>query len=222
MSTAEAEALLAGSGRICVRMKRAPDGRIVTADRPHEPTIDKGPFAGLSVAALAAFIGLSQATAAAAGVLPGGTPQEQQAPVGTRSVRAGSDSTLSGTVQYWFNHSPLGGARVVAVDETTGEEYTVHASDDGTFVLPVRAGSYTVAVTVEGFFPFGSGGVRVKPGGNAVVRAELNIVPIGEWVTIYPDTPPPRLSTLDPRDGGSAKGSLWQRAFDRLKALFGR
>ena len=52
---------------------------------------------------------------------------------------------------------------------------------------------------------------------------------------VYPDTPPSRLSSLDPRDrravyvraakGQSAlatRDSIWQRVIERLKALLGR
>jgi len=54
-------------------------------------------------------------------------------------------------------------------------------------------------------------------------------------LAVYPDTPPSRLSTLDAPDGRAgraraAKGqsalptrdSIWQRAIEPLKALFGR
>jgi len=54
-------------------------------------------------------------------------------------------------------------------------------------------------------------------------------------LAVYPDTPPSRLSTLDARDrragqAREAKGqsalatrdSNWQRAIDRLRAVFGR
>ena len=48
----------------------------------------------------------------------------------------------------------------------------------------------------------------------------------------YPDTPPSRLSALDARDRGAGRAraesalptrdSIWQRAIEPLKALFGR
>ena len=207
MTTAEAEALLArGDERICVRVRRGPDGTLLTADRQPASTIERGPFAGMSVVALAAFIGLAQAAPFAAPEPQGVDRTQRQANAREQQRPARQpEGTLSGTVRHSFTRDPLGHARVSAIDELSGAQYSTESRDDGTFSLRVPSGLYTVSVTVPDavgeFFPYGVGSVAVKRQRTTQLNVKLSMFVQGEWIRLYPKAPPPPLGTLDPRDG---------------------
>jgi hypothetical protein len=218
MTADEAEALVSRSGeRICVRYVRGADGVTLTADRPTKP-IQKGPYAGLSAAALAAAVALSQAACSPA-VPRAGNTDEPQAP--SRMRTAGPMGTLSGQVARADDGTP-----VVVISESTGEEFVARIRK-GSFSLDVPEGTYTISVNEDNEFttPAGVGGVEVHPRRTATIELELGFQVMGDVRRLYPDTLPPPLSdlnetpvtgTTDPQTTNSRGQSL----VDWVKDLF--
>jgi len=222
MTTTEAEALLfAGTERICVRYVRGADGAILTADRLVK--IQKGPYAGLSAAALAAAVALSLPSCSTPASQPAVSEREQ--PVSDRAgvtARSGL-GTLSGRV-HGYTDVAINGARVVVISESTGEEHVTRTRDDGEFSLELPAGSYTISVTDgELSFPAGEGGVEVRSGRISAIDFELHVRPIGEYSRAIPDTSPPPLPELnEPLVSTDSRWSLadaWGRLVERAKRL---
>jgi hypothetical protein len=179
---------------------------VLTADRQAASTIERGPFTGMSIVALAAFIGLSHvAPLVATEQQLSDRPQRQANTQQPQRPAPLAEGTLSGTVRQSFTRDPLGQASVSAIDELTGTQYLTQSRDDGAFSLRIPSGHYTVSVmfaeTAGVFFPYGVGGVAVKTQRTTQLNVELDLMPMGEWIRLYPNVPPPRLGTLDPRDG---------------------
>jgi hypothetical protein len=222
MTTAEAEALIfRDTERICVRYVRGADGAILTADRLVK--IQKGPYAGLSAAALAAVVALSQP--ACSTPANQATVSERERPASNR-VRVSPEltqGTLSGHVDTWGNRG-IDGARVVAISESTGEEHITQSGYDGEFSLELPPGSYTISVTHEFFSQSGEGGVEVQSGQISTRKIELRPPVMGEVVRIYPNTPPPPLPELNeppmpPSSSKSSIGDMWERLVERTTRL---
>jgi hypothetical protein len=211
MTTAQIETLLApGDNRICVRLCRGSDGRIVTADHPaatatwsgvqeHTAHIRKSPFSGASVAALAALIGMAHPAVGSATAAQAQRTHESPR-AGASPDRRKTEGTISGVVRQTHNEAEIADAAVVVISEETGEEYTTRSSNKGTFMLKVPEGLYTVSVTGDFSIPGGASSIKVNARRTSAVVVELSLQIIGEYVRMYPDTPPPPLSTLEPRD----------------------
>jgi hypothetical protein len=220
MTSAEAEALIfSGTERICVRYVRDADGAILTADRLVK--IQKGPYAGLSAAALAAVVALSQPACSAPESQRPASGSERQTTDASRVAPRPGSGTLSGQV-----HSPGGtvdDARVVVISESTGEEHVVRTRD-GAFNLELSPGSYTISVTNEWAVPAGEGGVEVQSGRISTREFDLRLPIQGETRRLYPDAPPPPLPELNepPVPSSSRKSSIadmWNRLVERMKRL---
>jgi Carboxypeptidase regulatory-like domain len=218
LTTAEAEALIfRDTERVCVRYVRGADGVIQTKDRPAR-MIQKGPYAGLSAAALAAAVALSQPACAAPASQR--APSERQTTDGSRAAPRPGSGTLSGRVDG--AGSDVGEARVVVISESTGEEHVVRTRD-GVFSLELPPGSYTISVTHELAVPTGEGGVEVQSGRSATREFELRLPVLGEVIRLYPDTPPPPLPALNERPAYSSSNTpivgAWNRLLERVKSL---
>jgi hypothetical protein len=202
MTSAEAETLLAGDGRVCVRLCRGADGRIITADRRAAFGIEKGPFAGASsIAALAAFIGIAHPAVVTAAAEQAQSAQESPTASRIQPIGRRPAGTIAGVVRAYYNGDGLSDATVLVISEDTAEQYTTRSDYYGAFRLTVPAGLYTVSVTGDGLtIPGGAGSVLVKARRTSTVVVDLSFVVTGEYIRSYPDTPPPPLSRLDPRD----------------------
>jgi hypothetical protein len=220
MSTAEAEALISrDTQRICVRYVRDPDGAILTADRLVK--IQKGPYAGLSAAALAAVVALSQPACSTSAPQQAVSESQRQAPDTPRAEPRPGSGTLKGRVDG--SSAEAGEARVVAISESSGEEH-VGRTRNGAFTLDLPPGSYTISITHEFFLPAGEGGVEVRSGQTSTREFELRLPIQGEARYHYPDTPPPPLPELkEPALPSSSSTSsiaeMWNRLVERMKRL---
>ena len=223
MTTAKAEALLFSSNeRICVRYVRSADGTIQTKDRPAR-AIQKGPYAGLSAAALAAAVALSQPACSTPSNQPVAN-EPQQTPDRSRAVGRAGFGTLAGRVDVSRNRG-IEDERVVAINEATGDEHSTQTTRDGEFSLELPAGSYTIAAGGnDPWFPAGEGGVVVRSGGMSTIVIQLSAHAMGEYRHIFPDTPPPPLPELNepPVPASSSKSSIaeiWNHLIERTKQL---
>ena len=223
MTIAESEALIFSSTeRICVRYVRGADGVIQTKDHPAR-MIQAGPYAGLSAAALATAIALSQPACSTPATQPAANEQQNWTPDRSRGVGRPGSGTLSGHVDTYGNHG-FEGARVVAISESTGEEYSTQSMRDGEFSLELPAGRYTISVTDDVAAPTGEGGVEVRPGEISTKDFEVHAPVMGEVIRLYPDTPPPPLPELNepPIASSSPKSSIgeaWNRVVQGTKRL---
>lgn len=190
MTGSAAESLLGRRDeRLCITFSRGPDGTIITADRLPKSSAAKRPLAGLSVAALAALIGVSQPPAMLGAQTPaahiGTGSQRTDPPKRVESKRVGS---LSGTV-YDPHQAVMPGAGVTARNDVTGEEFTAQSGDDGTYRLPLPKGRYTVQITTQYFMPYLVTGVKVQPGSGLKLNATLQPAIIGEYVPVQYEEP---------------------------------
>jgi hypothetical protein len=188
LTRAEAEQLLSGGERICVRLVRTANGRIVTADAPLLPAPYRRPWTGVSVAALAAVLGLSEARGSAArSVTPPSVANVQAAPA-IPARNAPRNRSVHGTVLD-ATGAPFPDATVTASDLTTREEFSVQTGADGRYRLPVPEGTYQVRITSQ---PFESYVVsRVKMGRHTRIDATLHMPTLGEVVTVHENHPEP-------------------------------
>ena len=197
LSNSEAASLLRrGDKRLCITFSRGPDGKIITTDRLPRFSPSKRPFANLSVAALAAFIGISQPPAA----LGTRTPAVQidggpQATAARKQVGKKPEGRLAGTI-YDPNQNVLAGAEVKASNNVTGEEFTAQSGDDGTYRLPLPKGEYTVSVTHQYFMPYIVTGVKVRSGHGLKLNAMLGPPIIGEYVPVRYEEPRSTISRI--------------------------
>jgi hypothetical protein len=190
MTSSEAGRLLCrGDERLCITFSRAPDGTIITADRVPGFSPLRRPFAGLSIAALATFIGVSQPPA----VLGARPPAAQnvsgnQAAASPKQTAKKREGKLSGTI-YDPNQAVIPSAVVKVRNDVTGEEFTAQSEEDGTYRLPLPKGIYTVHVTYQYFMPYIVTGVKVRSGRSLQLDATLQPAIIGEYVPVpYEET----------------------------------
>src|SRR5262249_47684168 len=95
LTVAEAERLLNDSGgRLCVAFTRDARGRIVSTDRPGKARLRTR----LSIAAIAALLGIAQPRLTTAAALPGMTSTGDQRGAGDLSGRSSYDGALVGTI----------------------------------------------------------------------------------------------------------------------------
>lgn len=187
LTRAEAEQLLSGGERICVRLVRTADRSIVTAEPPLLFAPSRRPWTGISVAALAAVLGLSEARASAARSLtPPSVANVQAAPIPARNVPR--NRGVHGTVRDQTG-APFPDVTVTATDLTTREEFSVQTGADGRYRLPVPAGTYQVRITSQ---PFESYVVsRVKMGRHTRIDAALHMPVIGQVSDVPENHPEP-------------------------------
>ena len=211
MSRSEADDLLGRGGeRLCITYSRGPDGKIITADRLPAYAPPRRPLASLSVAALAAFIGISH-PAAALGARTPAAPADRgdraAAPRNRAEVKPGG--SLSGTV-FDPNQAVIYGAVVTARNDSTGEEFTAQSGEEGTYWLPLPKGGYTVRVSSLGFMVYMVTGVKVGSGSRLKLDATLQPAFVGEYVPVRFEEP------------RSTFSKVLTAPFRALKRLFGR
>jgi hypothetical protein len=198
LTTSEVERLLdRRDERLCIRFSRGPDGKIITADRLPKYSPQRRSFAGLSVAALAAFIGASQPRVAPASTLAARSSDGRQAATPGTQVANARDGHLSGIIHDQSGTVLISDAKVWALSEGTGEEFSTQSGEDGRFSLIVPKGNYTVGVSSPGFRPYSVSGVKVKPGKNSKLDVTIQLPILGESISVYPDAP--RHSIQSPR-----------------------
>lgn len=209
MATCEAEALLArGDERLCVRLSLAADGKVVTADRVPVYSARQRPLTGLSVAALAAFLGLSLPRVTIAASQP--IAQERQSPDSQQTMRA-RGGTLAGRVLNDFGEG-FPEALVIALSESNGREFTVHPEGDGRYRLALPQDTYLVSVECPGFPTYAVRGLRIASRRTSRVDATLRIPVLGEVVTIDSDQSPSHGSV----------GRMLTAPVRAIKRMFGR
>jgi len=206
---AEALQLLSGGERICVRLERTANGRIVTAEAPLLSAPYRRPWTGVSVAALAAVLGLSEARASAARSLTPPSVADVQAAPASLARNVPRNRSVHGTVLD-ATGTPFPDATVAATDLTTREEFSVQTDADGRYRLPVPEGTYQVRITSQPFFQSYVVS-RVKMGRHTRIDATLQMPTIGEVVSVPENHPEP----------GILK-QIVTAPFRALKALFTR
>ena len=184
MTASEAERLVfeREGERVCIRLARGSDGCVITADRPNHYFYRRRSFAGISVAALATFLGLSEPRGALAAAQR--TPHEvvdRQPTPGSQHMNKKRNGSLSGTV---LDETGAGfsEATVVAINEQDGEEFSRKPGADGRYRIALPKGRYLVSVTCPGFIPYAVGGFKV--GTASTLNATLRLPCMGECVTI--------------------------------------
>jgi hypothetical protein len=190
--------------------------------------IDRGPFAGVSIAALVAMVGVSSPAAVAAAPQSGTArvQQSHETPASPASRRP--MGVLSGHVRHEFTKDGINGAKVVAISESTGAHYTTWSrGESGRFTFELPQDTYTISVTDSDRIPYGAGGVRVLARRTSTIVATLGTPVMGEVRRAYPVEEPPPLGELDPRDAAnsppsSSLGRLWDRVIENLRDLVGR
>ena len=197
LSNSEAASLLRrGDERLCITFSRGPDGKIITADRLPKYSPSKRPFTNLSIAALAAFIGISQPPAALGARAPAvqidGGPQTTAA---RKQVGKKPEGRLSGTI-YDVTQNILADAEIKASNNVTGEEFTARSGDDGAYRLPLPKGEYTVSVTHQYYMPYIVTGVKVRSGHGLKLNAMLGPPIIGEYVPVRYEEPRSPISRI--------------------------
>jgi hypothetical protein len=184
MKRSEAERLLrTANGTLCVAFSRGADGRIVTSDRRARFSLRR-PFDGLSAAALAAFIAVSQPAAALAARLGA----DQDAAGNTGAIRTVGQNPLRGVINGTVRDmigEPMADATVTAHKD--GADFTTKTDKDGKYVLLVPIGSYRVTAEVLGFNTFALDHIRVWWALPSRVDATLSVGMVGETVTVVGD-----------------------------------
>ena len=194
MTSSEAERLLdCRDERLCIRFNRGPDGQIITADRLPKWSPPRRHFAGLSVAALAALMGVSQPRVALALTSSTHVINGRQATaVPEKQVSNKADGTLSGTIRDQGD-GVIPNTEVLVLSESTGEEFTTRSGEDGKYRLPLPRGTYIVSVALPGFTTYAVGGVKVESGKGSTLDPTLYVGTLGEVVSISGPVPAPSL-----------------------------
>jgi len=188
LTRAEAEHLLSGGGRICVRFVRTANGSIVTAEAPLLSAPYRRPWTGVSIAALAAVLGLSEARASAAPSLTPPSVANVQAAPAVLARNVPRNRSVHGTVRD-ATGALFPDATVTATDLATREEFSVKTGADGRYRLPVPEGTYQVRIASR---PFESYVVnRVKMGRHTRIDAYLRMPTIGEVWIVHQNHPEP-------------------------------
>jgi carboxypeptidase family protein len=189
MTASEVESLLFDreDNRVCVRLARGSDGHVITADRPNHYSYRHRSLAGISIAALATFLGLSEPRGALAAA------QRSAQQVVTRQPASGAqrpnkkrDGMLSGTVHTLG--ADFAEATVVAINEQNGEEFSTETGAEGRYHIALPKGTYLVSVTSSIFIPYAVGGFKV--GRASRLNATLRFPCMGECVAV-PDNNSP-------------------------------
>jgi hypothetical protein len=185
MTSADVGRLVARSDEgICVRLTRDMNGGIVTADTPPIWQAGRRLRAGLSAAAIAAIVSTLRPDPVLASP-PAVSKVLERGPSATPTAGDARDGgAIAGTIKTEINE-PLPGATVVAVNESTGEEFRTETGADGRYRLRVPRGTYTVGVTAEVFDAQGKPHVHVGSRGDTTFDAELRLPVLGTVVASY-------------------------------------
>ena len=98
------------------------------------------------------------------------------------------EATLTGAVTD-SSGAVLPGVTVTAVNEATGNTFTVVTDDRGLYRLPVRVGSYRISVELQGFATVTRSGVQLLIGQSAAVNLQMSPSTVQETVTITAEAP---------------------------------
>jgi Carboxypeptidase regulatory-like domain/Ankyrin repeats (3 copies)/Ankyrin repeats (many copies) len=170
MTRKQALSLVARSkGRLCVRYKRRPDGRVETAQPDRQLYQIKRRVSRLAAGAFTAALGLCSSVAAQ-------TPStnERRAWDGVeiadpydsaRPIISGSGSaTLKGTITD-PNGAVIPGATMTLVNEKTAQEQTTITNSDGAYQFQyLEAGTYTLKSEATGFDKSENTGIGLQSG----------------------------------------------------------
>ncbi|HMG34613.1 MAG TPA: carboxypeptidase regulatory-like domain-containing protein [Blastocatellia bacterium] len=154
MTVDQVHAVLEAKGaRLCGRIERGPDGKVIVKSPLPPVSISKRRPAAIASAVVSALIGLGSNTICyGTGTQPIRpsyvsrvvSPDEQQQSGELASKLVGRVHTESGV--------SVGKAKVTAVNETSGEERTVTTDSEGFYEIPVAgSGSYTILVESSDF-----------------------------------------------------------------------
>jgi len=106
---------------------------------------------------------------------------------GIPSLAQSGRGTLTGSVKDASGAS-IFGASLTLKETNTGSRYTTIASDEGLFTFPeLPPGTYTLAITSQGFESYTQVGITVNVGSTATINAVLKIGSATESVTVTSD-----------------------------------
>src|SRR6185369_17994659 len=102
----------------------------------------------------------------------------------TTAVAQLRSSTITGTVKD-ATGALVPGAAVTVTNQDTNVETVLVTTDAGLFTAPyLPAGTYSVAVAVEGFAPFKQIGILVESGQTVRVLVDLKMSTVAETVDV--------------------------------------
>jgi len=202
MSTHEAERLLhCGDERLCVRLTRGPDGRVVTRDRParfrQRPWLPGIPAATLATVLATANPGLAESPA---------------------------NGGVRGKVTFAVIDEAAATAEILARNLETGREFRTTAGKDGAYSLPLPKGRYSVQYSEPGFEvcrldSFQSGWLPVRVDvALSVGRMVGEVITVGGSTTLPAPPPEPRCATYKTTD--TERTNWFARALTAVKRLF--
>src|SRR5262245_43588351 len=152
----------ATGGRLCARITRANDGRMVTLPPP-EPPFDwagrrASPFASALVTALLALRGAAAESAPSTAQEASASPEPAPDRSGARPAEAPGTARMAGFITD-EGGTPLPGSNV-ALHGRDGSEIATAAGADGRFAFEgLTPGTYDLAANLEGFSPISHEGI---------------------------------------------------------------
>ncbi|HWO03111.1 MAG TPA: carboxypeptidase-like regulatory domain-containing protein, partial [Blastocatellia bacterium] len=186
MTRGEAEALVASApkGRLCARLTRGADGTTLTAD--DQPSVQliwrrASPIANVVVSAMltmstpgiASAAGINSDRSSIASVFD--APDPEAAPQGAVAALSGSTTDKQG-------HA-IRGAKLMLINEDTGDTQTAVSSYDGTFRFFVLTnGLFTLSVEGAGLYKVEANGLNL--GNGQEQRLDITMETIPDQVTL--------------------------------------
>jgi len=183
MTSEQAAALIAGAqGRVCARLYRRADGTILTRDCPVGLRALRRRISKRAGAVLAALLSLCSGVFAQTQSKRGKTCTPAISVKTTKAADKTERGTLSGVVTD-INGAVIVGAKVILINEGTGDKLKSFSTDDGTFKFSnLVAGMYSLEVDVEAFAI--SKLIHIKVNSDEVAQASIILLAKDKYVNI--------------------------------------